>query len=493
MSMLASFRAVRWLRTFNLVLQAVLFVTLFGGLNYVASSHPWRKDLTQYRSYSLAPETLSYVKNLPRSVHIVATIGADEDSPEVRGLLDEYVHATEGNTQGRITKEIVDVYQNRRRAEELGIEQANIILLICGDRQRVLPIDELYVIKNKHREAFQGEQALTAALLDVSNPERQHIYFLVGHGELEPEDTNAARGLSALRDQLRVRNFSVDRLELATSRSIPTDASLLIAISPQTSYSRAEQELLRQYLSVNAGRLMLFLAPKVSAIRLGLDDLLLDWGVLAYDDIIYDPDPRFHTDDGDLIVRTFVDHPITRPMIENRLTLRLGDTRTVCPDPGRSLGVGLTTTTLAATSPAAWGEHGYQLGAVPAFAHPGNTHPLPGMNPEDRLGMLVASERVSARDNLPFSVRGGRLVVFGTGDMVSNRRIGYDGNLAIFLSTVNWSVERDRQLSVPARPIERFQLALSASELRNLNYALWFALPGITAVLGLLVYWTRRT
>jgi hypothetical protein len=39
-SPLQSFRAVRWLRTLNLVLQAFLVLTLFGGLNYLARNHP---------------------------------------------------------------------------------------------------------------------------------------------------------------------------------------------------------------------------------------------------------------------------------------------------------------------------------------------------------------------------------------------------------------------------------------------------------------------
>jgi hypothetical protein len=58
-----SFRAARWLRTFNLVLQAVLFLTLFGGLNYLARNHAWRFDLTKQRKFSLSAETLSYIKN----------------------------------------------------------------------------------------------------------------------------------------------------------------------------------------------------------------------------------------------------------------------------------------------------------------------------------------------------------------------------------------------------------------------------------------------
>ena len=65
---------------------------------------------------------------------------------------------------------------------------------------------------------------------------------------------------------------------------------------------------------------------------------------------------------------------------------------------------------------------------------------------------------------------------------------GLDG----FLGAVNWAVDRERQLNVPARPIERFQLALSAAELQRLNYTLWFGLPGATLLLGLVVYWTRR-
>jgi hypothetical protein len=186
-------------------------------------------------------------------------------------------------------------------------------------------------------------------------------------------------------------------------------------------------------------------------------------------------------------------HPITATLVNNQLPLRFGLTRTVCPDPGRTLGSGLTVTTLVAASPQAWGEVGYRLGQPPRFENPGNTHPLPGLEPAHQLGVAVASERVSVRDNLPFSVRGGRLVVFGTGDLASNQRIGSSGNIHVVLGAVNWATDRDRQLSVPARPIERFQLALSASDFMRLRYALLLGLPGATLLLGLLVYWTRRT
>jgi hypothetical protein len=499
MALADSFRTARWFRTFHLVLQAVLFLTFFAGLNYVANDHPKRFDLTKYRSYSLSPETLSYL-HLEHPVHIIVTLSDGIENPEVRGLLREFVYATatsydpKSGRDGRITVDYVDVYQNRRKAEEFGVEQPNAVVFLCGDRRRTVLVEELYHKKTTDRDTFLGEQILTAAILDVSNRARQKIYFLVGHAEFRPDETDSKTGLSTLRDQLKVRNFDVDAIDLTITRKIYDDASLLVIVAPQSRYTPEEQELLRQYLRTGAGRVILLLAPGASAINLGLDDLLFDWGVLVDDDLVCDTGAENLTEDNDLLIHGFrPGHPITQPLFDRKVWLRFGFTRTVRPDPGRSAGNGLNTVTIAATSKTAWGEVGYHPGQTARFSNPGNIHPLRGMDPPDTLGVIVASERVTARDNLPFSVRGGRLVVFGTGDLVSNTRIGLVGNLDVFLAAVNWTVDRDSQLNIPSRPIERFQLSLSAGDLLNLRYTLLLALPAGAALLGLLVYWTRRS
>ncbi|MEO6001629.1 MAG: GldG family protein [Opitutus sp.] len=493
-----SFRAARWGRMLNLVLQALLFLTLFGGLNYLARNHPGRYDLTRQRRYSLSAETLSYLHNLPRPVKIVVTLTEDADNPEVaqiyrdmRGLLREYAYATEGDENRQITVDYLDVYQRRREADQLGIEEANQIVLICGDRRRVVMLNEIYRVENGVKKvAFQGEQAITSAILDVSNPEKKKIYFLTGHGELSPEDVDSVRGLSALRDALRQRNFEVDTTNLATARKVPADASLLVAVAPQGRFQPLEQELLRQYLAASAGRLILLLAPGRPH---GLGELMLDWGVIVDDDVIWDTGTQDMTEEGELLLRALTPHPVTQTLIEYSLKPRIGPARSVRPDPGRSVGNGLTVTTLAATSTTAWGEVSYRQRAVAEYTPDVDIRPIPGMEPRDRLGVVVASERVAVRDNLPFSVRGGRLVVFGTGDLIANNRIAIIDNQNIFLGAVNWTVDRDANFSMPARVIERFQLSLSASELTRLRYSLLLALPGAAAVLGLIVYWTRRS
>jgi hypothetical protein len=491
-----SFRAARWVRTINLVLQAVLFLTLFAGLNYLARNHAWRFDLTRQRTFSLTPETLSYLKTLERPVRIVVSSSTEGDNPEVKGLLTEFAHHTEDNPNGQITVEYIDVYQNRRHAEELGLGEADVILFISGDKRRAQKIDELYVIQKQERAKFQGEKVVTAAVLEVANQTRKKIYFVYGHGELEP-DSDPARGLSTARDQLRVRNFDVDRIDLSVARNIPPDAALLIIAQPsaQSSFTGREQEMLRQYLSTRAGRIMLFLPPGKNVDGYGLADLLFDWGILVDDDYVIDPDPSRMTEDGDMMISAYdPTHPVMEAGRSAPLPLRFGAVRTVRPDPGKSAASGLTVIPLAAASPTAWGETAYRdmMRVLPTFDPATDIRPIPGIAPSGQLGVVVASERVAVRDNLPFSVPGGRMVVFGTGDLISNRRIVANGNLTVFLSAVNWCVDRDRLLNIPPRPLERFSLALSAAEFSRLRYTLLLVLPGATLFLGLLVYWTRR-
>jgi hypothetical protein len=488
MLLIESYRAARWLRTINLVLQALLFLTLFGGLNYLSIHYHWRYDLSRHRRYSLSPETLSYLRELVRPVRMVVTLTPDSEDPDaaqayldVHDLLREYLYATQTNDAGRVSVDYLDVYQRRREAEALGIEQPDVILLLSGENRRVVPIGELYERKNRRREAFQGEQAITAAILDVSHPEKKKIFFLAGHGEMSPDDVSAARGLSVLRDELRVRNFDLEGLDLSLTKRVPEGTDLIIIPSPQGNFQPFEEELLRQYLSIRAGRIILTLDP---ARACGLENMLYDWGVRVDDDVIWDTNPETTTDNHDLIIRAFdKSHPMTKTLIDYQFPVRLSLPRSVRPDPDRPLDNALKVIVVAASSPTSWGEFGYRLKTPPVFT--------PDSDLRGPLGVVVTSERVTA-GALPFSVPGGRLVVIGSGDIFCNRRLADPGGQTLCLNAINWTVDRDTQLHIPPRPIHRFQLSLSQEELAKLRLGLLFILPGCTALLGFIVYWTRR-
>jgi len=504
MHVIQSFRAARWIRTTNLFLQGILFLTLFSGLNYIAVFFPWRFDLTSLHKHSLSAETISYLKQLTQPVKIYVTLpkpkSSDDDSAvaqayrDLTDLLREFTYATESNPAGRVTFECIDVYQRSREAKALDLTEPGPTRVDCGEKRRFVGPEELYHIEKNEKIAFLGEQVITAAILDVTNDKKSKIYFLTGHGEMDPGNATPDRGLSLLATQLTLRNFEVDRLNL-TTRPIPDDATLIISAGQQNRYSAEEENMLRQYLdtstSTRPGRLMLFIPPDLPKNEqretTGLENLLFAWGIRADDVVVYDTDPTNISDTNDLILNAFNDkHEITQQFISNQIKVRFGSSRSVVVNPSRINDESLTVTRLIGTnSKTAWGEYNYH--SKPQYNY--------GVDiPANALGFAVASERVKARDiKLQYSIQAGRLVAFSCSDFITNNRLGNEGNLTLVLASINWLVGRDAQLTVTPRRIEKFQLTLNQKELLRLRYSLWFGLPSAAALLGLIVYWTRRS
>jgi hypothetical protein len=487
-----SFASARRLRTAHLLAQGLLILTLLIGLNYLATRNPLRYDLSRHARHSLSPETRSYLRDLPAPVKIIVTLtDSTEDDVfsqayrDVRTLLRDYVQAASANTRAPIEVEFIDVYKNRAAAQRHGVTEPNTIVVTSGGRPRVVRLQDIYEIKDGEMTGFRGEQAFTAAILDVTATQKQQILFLSGHGEMDPSDPDPARGLSLLNDELRLRNFDVGIADLSNpaDRDRASTAALLIIASPQGRYSPDEQEFLRRYLTNSAGRVLAFLNP---AFPHGLDDLLFDWGVLADDVVILDASAEGRSDSGDLILYpTTSGHPVIDYLASNKIAVRFGPSRSVRPDPGRSLDPALSTLPLLATSMNAWGERAYRLRGVPTF-DPNTDLPPP-------LAVGTAAEREAPdQGKLPFSVRSGRLVVFGGGEWAANSRLTAGGNAALAFATITWLADRDVQVNVPPRSFEKFQLSLTTAQLGRLRLALLLALPAIAAILGLLVYWSRR-
>ncbi|GAB5561341.1 MAG: hypothetical protein SynsKO_29880 [Synoicihabitans sp.] len=491
-----TFAFARWTRTLNLVLQAVLLLTFFGGLNYLAQNYGWRWDLTNHRRHTLSEETLAYLRSLEQPVRLVVTTNLNTNDPDanqafrdIRGLLREYTNVTSGKNGGKVVVEELDVYRDQLRAQALGIEQNNIVIAICNDRRTVIPWRDFYETREGLAVAFRGEQVVTSAILSVSNPDRPVVYFVAGHGEMRPSDVDAAWGLSVFADELRQRNLLVKSVDLTQTKNVPDDADLVIIAAPKGRFDPFEVELLRRYLSEQAGRIFAMLQPGVQH---GLDELLYDWGLVADDVVVLEPNPANVTEAGDLRISAFAPHPITQPLIDNQYSVYLGLSRSVRPDPGRPLDNALRVEVLAATSEAAWGEQDYRAANV--TYNPGlDLKGLAGFDPPNRLGVAVASERVTPPKDLPFSVRGGRLVLMGNANFAANARIVAPGNLTLALNTVEWCVDRDVQINTLPRPIERYQVNLSKADLAKLRLSLLVVLPGIAALFGIFVYWTRRS
>jgi hypothetical protein len=485
------FTYYRWVNGLNTCLQAILAVLLFAGGMHLASKYFWRIDLTQNHRYSLSPETVSYLENLDNPVKVIVTLSSeginDDLEPvyqDVRALLREYEYAARNNAAAGFDVEFVNIFQQRKQAQliasEYGVEHENLIIFASGDRQRIVFPNELYETRDRKRKSFRGEQVFTSALLDVSSEEQNTIYFISGHGEMRFDNTDPNRGLSQLGDALQQRNYRLRYLDLTEVDRVPDDADLLMLISPRSALLSREEEILRRYLSNDAGRLIAMIDP---GRRHGLGELFYEWGVLLDDVVILDTGPDALAGGGDLVFHRYGDHPITRSLYENRLRLITGLSRSARPDPGRPLDDSLSVKPLIFTSDTSWGERSYRQDKN--FVYDADA------DLEGPLSIAVVSER-QIPSQLGINIPGGRVIVFGTSDLVSNNRINSLGNLTLFLSSIGWIIDRDSLTNIPPRPIDDIQLVLTRENINHLRMTLLGILPGVVALSGIVVYWVRR-
>ena len=215
----------------------------------------------------------------------------------------------------------------------------------------------------------------------------------------------------------------------------------------------------------------------------GLDDLLFEWGVLTDDALVVETDRNSVVNGGDLMIRHFAQHAITDELYKLGMPLLTDRARVVREDPGRPLDDSLIVTELMAASPNSWGEKNYASQESPSF------DPLIDLKGPVRMGAI--SER-KVDSSLGISIPGGRLVVLGTSNFITNDRIQASGNLFFILNAINYAIDRVAQLNIPPRPIRKVKLDLSLEELLVSRYLIWLGPPLVVGFLGLIVYLVRR-
>jgi len=484
------YRVARRFHVANRIVQIILGLCLVASLNYLAAKYFTRIDLTQSGTYSLSPESKAHIRALEEPVSIIVTIPNDPEVAELKQihqhlskLLREY--EAEGMKVGKayINIEFLDIYQQRKRAQDLRnkykLTQENIILIAMGERTREIRQAELYEVADNQITGFRGEKVITSAIIDVSAKDEDKIYFLVGHGEMRLEDVDPLRGLSQLEAFLRERNYILATLDLAVEENVPLDADLIVVPSPQAGLLSEEVEKLRRYMSERNGRMIVLIDP---GRRHGMEELFYDWGILADDMVVEDIGPDFRVQGGDLIIRRFAAHPITKLLVDYKVTALFGRPRPMRTDPGSLKDPRLKVTQIIGTSDQSWAESDYRT-----------EDPIKFDEERDLKGPIpIASVSTrTAGTGLGINIPGGRFVAFGNSDFITNNRLRAFGNRTLFFNSMNWALAKNSMLNIATRPLESYQVVMSKRDLnRTLIY--YAILPSATALLGLLIYLIRR-
>ena len=97
------------------------------------------------------------------------------------------------------------------------------VIVLYGDKTEKI---------EKRSEEVQ-EEDLTNAIIKAGDRKPKRVYFIQGHGEKDPSDTEQT-GYSEAKKKLEDQGYKVETLNLADQGKVPDDAKVLILAGPAT-------------------------------------------------------------------------------------------------------------------------------------------------------------------------------------------------------------------------------------------------------------------
>ncbi|MGE5892477.1 MAG: GldG family protein [bacterium] len=420
----------------NSILMVVLFVFIAVVINLMARQYYLRADLSSTSSYSLAPQTVSVVKQLTSETRI--TVFGQESSPtfqKAKELLEGYRYLNRN-----ILYSVIDLDRNPLLANEYGIKSYDSVVV----KGKGKPV----VVQGVH------EETITNAVIRATRTVRKKMYFITGHGEHDT-NSNGREGMSKAVSRLRALGYEADTLSLSAARSVPDDADLLIVAGPNGQFSRDETEKINIFMT-QGGKLLALFDPGYDA-----SAIAGKYGISVKAGMVVDPASNLGGKDEKIpLVSSYPRNPVTEgfqlsSVFPGVAPLDIG---------GRERTVEYFK--IVATSP------GSRL--------------MKGARVVDEAGSYVIAAAAGSRSGKDV------LMVFGDSDFASNAFFDVAGNGNLFLNSVNWLMEQKELVSLAPRRDDFIPLYLTPGQGRAIFYLSVIGIPISVLGSGLFVWWRRR-
>ncbi|MBS0267081.1 MAG: GldG family protein [Planctomycetes bacterium] len=464
---------------------------------------PSQIDLTQRRSYTLAPQTGNVLEALKEPVDVIILA---PKSPRTAGeqsfrnaavMLREFLDICQKQQPLLHVQELdpVDSPAGRSWQERFPDVLAPCVVIaraVAGEHE-VLTTRDLVEFRATEKNGapdidFLGEQAFTAALTRLNSGRKPAvIYVTTGHGELSIADQapDSPLGLGLFAEMLTQFDCRVESLDLRGAQRVPHDASLVIVAGGEVPWESAEADLLDTYL--RQGGRVLFLADyhfdsrQKRPVPTGLESLCERHGVRLGDERVYSQNFAGQVEAVAAALPATVDHPLVRSL--NTAPVYIAGCRCLrlSAMPGQRP-VRMTPVLVSQAAPRAWAE-GDPVGT--ASPTPGGARDLDGP-----VAMAAAIERPDERDPSPL------MVVIGSPQVVSNRTLtGATGRIhaSLGLSCVNWlRGRRELMGDIPPRRRAAYHLSGTPEDHRGLVWKTTILLCAVIGTSGFTVWTMRR-
>jgi ABC-type uncharacterized transport system involved in gliding motility auxiliary subunit len=477
----------------NTAVLILVVLAILVGVNYLATRHPLKKDLTKNQRYSLSDQTRKIVQGLKDDVRVVYFQRADqmEGSSGV-----DRVRQYEG-LSSHVKAEFVDPVAKPARARELDVRGPwPTIVVQRGDK--------------KERITSDSEQDLTNAFIKITREGKKTVCFEDGEGERDLDGADED-GISGAKAALGRDLYDTKKIVLAQlGAKVPAECSVLVVAGPQTDLLPQIADAIRDWVK-GGGKALLMNDPELKEKRPNYDALIKAFNIDAGNDIVVDVSGYGQlVGTGELtpLAVEYGSHEITRGF---RVMTAFNQARSMQAGTGTVEGV--YAQDLVKTSPASWGETDLTLKAPVQFddgkdkkgpvslgavatvtvAASPSPAPAPGSAPSPAAsGTPAPAPSASPSPDEAPPRREGRVAAFGDSDFASNGFLGFQGNRDFLLNTVAWLAQDVDLISIRPKEPDDQRLVLTQTQQWNLLILGLVLIPGVFVALGIREWWSRR-
>ena len=245
------FRKKLIISRFNTLIIIVILIALVIGVNVWADSKKLAQiDVTKNHLYSLTDTTKDRLKKLDKDVKVYVYGYTEND--DLTQFLQQY-----NNFNKKINYEIITESTNYELVTKYGLGTYSALIITCGDKDKVIyPDFEFSTTDYSNGDTINlAEEAITNAIIKVTNDNPIKVYFATGNGEYSKDD------ISLLSSYLEAEVYELEDLNLLTVTEFPTDCDILAILNPKEDITESQAELIRNYANNGGNLLICALAP----------------------------------------------------------------------------------------------------------------------------------------------------------------------------------------------------------------------------------------
>src|SRR5947208_4336555 len=297
----------------------------------------------------------------------------------------EYQYAA----KGKIDIENIDPQRSLSRAKELFdkykvVSDESLIVIDYEGRNKTVKASEMAEIdqsgmafgEGPRVTAFKGEQAITSAMIDLVEGEKNTIGYVTGHKEpsiteasplaMINQQQQAGSPISVLKTFIENENIKFQELNLFNEPQIPAEIKTVMIVGPQYDLSDREIKLLHDFWD-KQGRILFLIDPSAKTPK--LNAFLNELGVKVNDDRLMAMVKTGIEEVGllrDVQARFLGDNPITKRLAEAR-GIFPGGACSLALEPDRVRAANVRLQPLVQAEKGYWAEADYNAGDQAKF------------------------------------------------------------------------------------------------------------------------------